>query len=246
MRLLPARASSTSAAARRRRCDAVVERYDAHGVASSISPFTLSAARAADDGAAPRNVATGRVNALDYRGEAPFDAVMALGPGWEHDTFTALIRQVYPHVAPGGMLLLADGFWRGRADGRLPCAARGRRDEMGSHVDNVRAGIELGLTPLWAASASQRDWDRYEWKWLSAVERWADGACGRSTARRLPGARPRRPGPLPGRWPRSAGLRDLPLPRPALNQPEAHPGQRPDPPPAAEAERPISTPPIVR
>jgi SAM-dependent methyltransferase len=151
----------------------VVERYDAHGVGVDVSPFALSEARAASMELRQGTLQLVEGSALDYRAEAPFDAVMALGPGWEHDTFSALIRQVYPQVAAGGLLLLADGFWRREPTEDYLRLLGATRDEMGSHADNVRAGIELGLTPLWASTASQRDWDRYEWRWLSSVERWA-------------------------------------------------------------------------
>jgi hypothetical protein len=49
---------------------------------------------------------------------------------------------------------------------------------MGSHAGNLRIGIELGLVPLWATTATRRDWDRYEWRYLASVERWvADHAA---------------------------------------------------------------------
>jgi SAM-dependent methyltransferase len=151
----------------------VVERYDAHGVGVDISPFALSEARAASMDLRQGTLQLIEGSALEYRADAPFDAVMALGPGWEHDTFSALIRQAYPQVVANGLLLLADGFWRREPTDDYLRLLGATRDEMGSHADNVRAGIELGLTPLWASTASERDWDRYEWRWLSAVERWA-------------------------------------------------------------------------
>lgn len=151
----------------------VVERYDAHGVGVELSPFAMSEARAASMELRKGTLQLIEGNALEYRSDAPFDVVMALGPGWEHDSFGALIRHVYPHVEPGGQLLLADGFWRTEPTADFLLLLGASRDEMGSHVENIRAGIELGLTPLWAAAATQRDWDRYEWRYLSAVERWA-------------------------------------------------------------------------
>jgi SAM-dependent methyltransferase len=151
----------------------VVERYEAHGVGVDLSPFALSEARAASMELRKGTLQLIEADALAYRSEQPFDAVVTLGPGWEHDDFAALVRQVYPHVAPGGLLLLGDGFWRTVPTDEYLALLGATREEMGSHTGNVRAGIELGLTPLWAATATQRDWDRYEWRHLSAVERWA-------------------------------------------------------------------------
>ena len=151
----------------------VVERYEAHGIGVELSPFAISEARAASMELRKGTLQLVEGDALEYRSDAPFDVVIALGPGWEHDTFGALIRQVYAHVLPGGLLLLADGFWRSPPTDDYLLLLGATRDEMGSHTENVRAGIELGLTPLWAATATQRDWDRYEWRYLAAVERWA-------------------------------------------------------------------------
>jgi SAM-dependent methyltransferase len=151
----------------------VVERYDAHGVGVDLSPFALAQARAASMELRHGTLQLIEGDALAYHADAPFDVVMALGPGWEHDSFSTLIRQVYPHAAPGGLLLMADGFWRTEPSTAYLALLGATRDEMGSHVENIRAGMELGLTPLLAATATQRDWDRYEWRYLGAVERWA-------------------------------------------------------------------------
>lgn len=151
----------------------VVERYDAHGVGVELSPFAISEARAGSMELRKGTLQLIEGNALDYRSDMPLDVVMALGPGWEHDSFSALIRHVYPHAEPGGQLLLADGFWRSEPTLDYLRLLGASRDEMGSHEENLRAGIELGLTPLWAATATQRDWDRYEWRYLSSIERWA-------------------------------------------------------------------------
>ena len=111
-------------------------------------------------------------DALQYQPDSSFDAVLALGPGWEHDSFETLVRQTYPHALPGGLLLLADAYWRTEpTEEYMACWAW--RDEMGSHSENVQVAIELGLVPLWAAAATQRDWDRYEWRYLANMERWA-------------------------------------------------------------------------
>jgi SAM-dependent methyltransferase len=149
-----------------------VERYEAHGVGVDLSPFVLAQARAASMELRRGTLQLVEADALEYRADAPFDAVLALGPGWEHDSFEALIRQLYPYAAPGGALLIADGYWRTEPSKQYLALLGATRDEMATHVDNVRSGIELGLTPLWAATATQRDWDRYEWRYLANVERW--------------------------------------------------------------------------
>lgn len=151
----------------------VVERYDAHGVGVDISPFALAQARAASMELRHGTLQPIEADALGYRPEQPFDAVMALGPGWERDSFQALLRQLYGLVAPGGLLLLADGYWRSEPTPEYLALLGATRQEMGTHAEHIRQAIDLGLSPQWAATATTRDWDRYEWRYLGNVERWA-------------------------------------------------------------------------
>jgi hypothetical protein len=110
---------------------------------------------------------------LQYRPRSSFDAVLALGPGWPHDSFETLIRQTYPHALPGGLLLLADAYWRSEPTDEYLALLGVTRDEIGSHAANIQLAVGLGLVPIWAATATERDWDRYEWRYLANVERWA-------------------------------------------------------------------------
>jgi SAM-dependent methyltransferase len=151
----------------------IVERYDVHGVGVDLSPFAIAQARVSSMELRKGTLELLEGDALQYPADSTFDAVLALGPGWEHDSFETLIRQTYPHAQPGGLLLLADAYWRTEPTDQYMALLGVARDEMGSHSANVQVAIELGLVPLWAAAATQRDWDRYEWRYLSNVERWA-------------------------------------------------------------------------
>jgi SAM-dependent methyltransferase len=152
----------------------IVERYDVHGVGVDLSPYAIASARAASMELRKGTLELIEGDALQYAPQSNFDAVLALGPGWEHDSFETLIRQTYPHALPGGLLLLADAYWRTDPTDEYMALLGVTRDEMGSHAANVQVAIGLGLVPLWAAAATQRDWDRYEWRYLGNVERWAD------------------------------------------------------------------------
>jgi hypothetical protein len=41
------------------------------------------------------------------------------------------------------------------------------------HAGNVQAGVEAGLIPMHAVTASRDEWDEYEWKYCRSVERYA-------------------------------------------------------------------------
>jgi hypothetical protein len=40
------------------------------------------------------------------------------------------------------------------------------------HRGNVQAGVDAGLIPMHATTASMDEWDEYEWKYCRAIERY--------------------------------------------------------------------------
>lgn len=137
-----------------------------------LSPFALAEARAAGMRHAGGTLELVEGDARRFPASASFDLVIALGPGWPHDNFPALLAELRSHVKPAGQLLAADGYWlRQPGDGYLKLLGASR-DELASHEANLRSGLEAGLAPMWSATASVHDWDRYEWGYLANVERW--------------------------------------------------------------------------
>src|SRR5205085_12298625 len=46
-------------------------------------------------------------------------------------------------------------------------------DELDDYAGTIRRGVELGLTPEYAVTASVDDFDHYEWSWSRNGERYA-------------------------------------------------------------------------
>ena len=153
----------------------VVERYDAHGVGVDLSPVRhVAQARAASMELRKGTLELIEGDALQY---APSRAVRrraGAGSGLGARQLRALIRQIYPHAVPGGLLLLADGYLAHRANGRVPGPAR--RQARGDGQPR-RATCGPPSSSAWRRCGRQpprqRDWDRYEWRYLATVERWA-------------------------------------------------------------------------
>ena len=152
----------------------IVERYEAHGVGVDLSPYILRQARAETMRLERGTLELVEADARGYAADRPFDLVVALGPGWEHAGFGALVQELHRHVVERGLLLVGDGFWRTEPTADYLRRLGASRDEMGTHPGNLLTAMELGLEPLWATTATEQDWDRYEWRYLAAVERWAD------------------------------------------------------------------------
>ena len=49
---------------------------------------------------------------------------------------------------------------------------------MTSHAGNVATGEALGLVPFWAATASDAEWDDYEWRYGRSIEDFVAEAPG--------------------------------------------------------------------
>ncbi len=150
----------------------LAERYDARGVGVEQSPHLLPAARERVSQLAAGEVEVVDGDARTYASAEPFDLVACIGPGWKHAGFRALLEFLEPHVAPDGQLLVGDGYWRAEPSAEYLGLLGARRDEMATHDLNSMAGVDLGMQPLWSGSATQQDWDRYEFGYFATVDRW--------------------------------------------------------------------------
>ena len=93
--------------------------------------------------------------------------------GERPDAYQNALQNLIRLVKPGGLLLIADGYMK------QPAAAEYRQilgdsmpDSM-THARNVEIGIENGLTPLAAWTASDEEWDNFEWGYQRVIEQQA-------------------------------------------------------------------------
>lgn len=100
------------------------------------------------------------------RGRGAFDLVASVGSPAQLASLAGLVR-------PGGLVLYGDGYWRQEPSAEYLEALGATRDELDDYAGTIRRGEELGLTPLYAVTASGDDFDRYEWTWSVNGERYA-------------------------------------------------------------------------
>jgi SAM-dependent methyltransferase len=100
------------------------------------------------------------------RGRGAFDLVASVGSPARLSSLAELVR-------PGGLVLYGDGYWRREPSAGYLEALGADADELSDYAGTIRRGAELGLTPLYAVSASVDDFDRYEWSWSRNGERYA-------------------------------------------------------------------------
>lgn len=151
----------------------VVERYEARGIGVDLSPYMLAEARVTAMRVTRGELELVEGDATTYGADEPFDAVLCFGAGWPHESLATLIAELLRHVKERGQLLIGEGYWRTEPTEGYLRLLGATRDELESHEGNIRVGMDAGLVPIWASTASVHDWDRYEWRYLATVEQWA-------------------------------------------------------------------------
>lgn len=76
-------------------------------------------------------------------------------------------------VKKNGYILIGEGYWKQTPSQEYLTALGGADEsELTRHAGNVKIGEEIGLIPLWSYTASDDDWDEYEWLYSLSVENY--------------------------------------------------------------------------
>jgi SAM-dependent methyltransferase len=146
----------------------IATRGPIEGVGVDSSPELIAEARAV--ATAGVSFVVGDLTA--FAADEPFDLAAAVGAGAGGGPVELLAR-LAALVSPGGLVLLGDGYWRREPDPPYLDALGATVDELPDLAGTVAAAEQLGLTPLYAVTASVEDFDRYEWRWSLNGERYA-------------------------------------------------------------------------
>lgn len=110
-----------------------------------------------------------RREATEYTSVDPFDVVFCVGATHAFGGLLPTLAAMSGHLAPGGCVLVGDGFWEQPPS---PDAVEmlGRLDDLPTIVDRV-AGA--GWTPVYGHISTRHELDDYEWSWTGALASWA-------------------------------------------------------------------------
>lgn len=142
-------------------------------VAVDRSPLMLDAARAR----ARANAIADRIEFIEQdiaaftAEEARFNLTVMMGASGIEGGMRGICARLAPWTRPGGHILVGEGYWQRAPDPEYRDFLGG--DELGDHAANVRAGVDAGLVPVHAITASVEEWDDYEWRYARNVERHA-------------------------------------------------------------------------
>ncbi|MFF4384170.1 SAM-dependent methyltransferase [Kitasatospora sp. NPDC001547] len=139
-----------------------------------------------------RRIGLHHLDAREFTASEPFDLVLCVGATHAFGGLLPTLAAARGLLAPGGRLLVGEGFWQrepsqAALDG-LGGAAREDYADLATTTDRVQAD---GWTPVFGYVSSEQEWDDYEFSWTGSLAQWAlehpdhpDAAAAREAADR--------------------------------------------------------------
>jgi cyclopropane fatty-acyl-phospholipid synthase-like methyltransferase len=152
----------------------LIERYGVFGVGVDPSPWVIDEAhRRAAGRVEPSRLTLHRASIAEVPVEpGSFAAALSIGSSHAYGDYRQTVPALAAAVRPGGHVLLGEGYWKRTPDPAYLEFLSASPDELTDHAGNIAAGLEVGLTYLYAAVSSEDDWDHYEGLYVRSMERW--------------------------------------------------------------------------
>jgi SAM-dependent methyltransferase len=154
----------------------LANRYLIDGVGVDLSPYFLAEARVRSRDRIPHkaHLTLLEMDGCDYTAEPEsFDVTMCIGASWTFGGHKQTLQALSRLTKPGGLVVAGEPYWIKEPPQQYLDDAELEREEFATHYENVKAGEEVGLSPLYTIVCSQDDWDRYEGLKWRASERFA-------------------------------------------------------------------------
>ncbi|MFH8682917.1 SAM-dependent methyltransferase [Streptomyces lydicus] len=140
-----------------------------HAVGVDISDDALTQAREAADGRGlGERLVLHHGAAADFVSPDPFDLVLSVGAAHAFGGLLPTLAAARAHLAPGGQVLIGDGFWE-HPPSPEAVEMLGDFTDLASTVDRVVAD---GWTPVHGHVSSRQELDAYEWACWGTLAAW--------------------------------------------------------------------------
>jgi cyclopropane fatty-acyl-phospholipid synthase-like methyltransferase len=140
----------------------------AEGIDVSAPALTRSAKAATALGVQDRLVLRQR-DAAEYTSADPFDVVLCVGATHAFGGLLPTLTAISGHLAPGGRVLVGDGFWE-QPPSREAVDTLGALEDLQTIIDRVTSA---GWTPVYGHISTRHELDDYEWSWTGTLASWA-------------------------------------------------------------------------
>ncbi|MFH9660948.1 SAM-dependent methyltransferase [Streptomyces sp. NPDC017248] len=110
-----------------------------------------------------------RQDAATFTAPHAFDLVLCVGATHAFGGLLPALAAARRHLAPGGRVLVGEGFWDGEPSAEA-VDLLGDLDDLPVTVDRIVAD---GWTPVHAHVSTREELDAYEWAWTGSLASWA-------------------------------------------------------------------------
>lgn len=111
--------------------------------------------------------------AMGFDSDERFDAVFCVGATHAFGGLSETLAGVVKWLAPGGVLILGEGFWAKDPTEQALRSLDAREDDFASLSVLVARLDAAGWTPVYAHVSCEDEWDEYEWSWTGTLARWS-------------------------------------------------------------------------
>jgi cyclopropane fatty-acyl-phospholipid synthase-like methyltransferase len=143
-------------------------RLRAVGVDLSAPALATARRRAEDLGVADR-LTLHEQDANDFADPDGFDLVLCVGTAHAFDGLPGTLAATAEHLAPGGRLLVGDGYF----EGEPTAEAKEMLGDSGDLPTVMRQVADAGLVPVHGHLSTREELDAYEWAWTGSLAGWA-------------------------------------------------------------------------
>ncbi|MEU7892724.1 class I SAM-dependent methyltransferase [Nonomuraea sp. NPDC049152] len=140
----------------------------AEGVDTSEAALTHARKAASDLGVQDRLILHHQA-AEDFPAAHAFDLVLSVGAVHAFGGLTPTLAAAREHLAPGGRVLIGDGYWE-REPSQEAVEMLGDSMDLPATVDRV---VAEGWTPVYGHISAREELDAYEWAWTGSLASWA-------------------------------------------------------------------------
>ncbi|MFI9274744.1 SAM-dependent methyltransferase [Kitasatospora sp. NPDC052896] len=111
--------------------------------------------------------------AAEFTAPHPYDLVLSVGATHAFGGPLPTLAAARGHLAPGGAVLLGEGYWQTPPGEAATAALGGSPDEFDDLPTLVERIVADGWIPVYAHLSTQHELDDYEWCWTGSLAGWA-------------------------------------------------------------------------
>jgi SAM-dependent methyltransferase len=152
----------------------LAERHGTGGLGFDTSEILIAEARRrAAERAPDAALEFAAAGAVDVTPDRTYAAACCLGSLHALGSLRDGLAWLGRAVAPGGAVVVADGFWARPPHPEYLAALGATEDELPTFEGLLATCEGAGLEPVWVATSTPEDWERYEWTLIANGDRWA-------------------------------------------------------------------------